>query len=203
MHDSTAIRSMVAQPDPTRLAGFAGDGEARIDEIVDLYLDTSAGDGMLRAAGLRARLRVSANGVVLAVKGKASLASDLVTTRMELEAPATASLDHRAWPASAARSLVAETIGDAALVEIAALRQRRHVRMLRRDEVLVELSVDELTALDADGSTLGKRVELEAELKAGSADMLAGLAHALARLEGVGPPLGSKLEFALAARAER
>lgn len=194
---------MVAQPDPTRLAGFAGDGEARIDEIVDLYIDTSPTDGMLRAAGLRARLRVSAEGVVLAVKGRSSLATDLITTRMELEAPATASLDHRAWPPSAPSTLIAETIGDTALVEIAALRQRRHVRMLRRDEVLVELSVDELTALDADGSTLGKRVELEAELKAGAAQMLAGLAHALARLEGVGPPLGSKLEFALAARAER
>jgi len=194
---------MVAQPDPDRLAGFVADGEGRIDEIVDLYLDTSASDGRLRAAGLRARLRVSSAGVVLAVKGRSSLGADLVTTRMELEAPATADLDPRAWPPSAARTLIAETVGDDVLVETAALRQRRHVRLLRRDDTRVELSVDELTALEADGSTLGKRVELEAELKAGSADLLAELARALAHLEGVGPPLGSKLEFALSARTER
>ena len=203
VHDSRAIRSLVAHPDSDRLAGFSADGTVRVDEIVDLYLDTAAGDGMLRAAGLRARLRVSANGVVLAVKGRSSMSADGVTTRMELEAPATADLDPRRWPASDARTLVVDTIEGHTLVEIAALRQRRQVCMLRRREALVELSVDELTAVDADGSSLGMRVELEAELKAGPADALSDLARTLSALEGVGPPLGSKLEFALGARMER
>ena len=203
VHDSRAIRSLVAHPDSDRLAGFSADGPLRIDEIVDLYLDTAPGDGMLRAAGLRARLRVSGNGVVLAVKGRSSLSRDGVTTRMELEAPATAALDPGAWPVSDARALVVDTIEGRPLVEIAALRQRRQVCLLRRRTALVELSVDELTAVDADGSALGMRVELEAELKAGSADALSDLARTLAALEGVGPPLGSKLDFALGARRER
>lgn len=203
VHDSGAIRALVAHPDPGRLGGFTGDGPPRIDEVVDLYLDTSSADGLLRAVGLRARLRVSTAGVVLAVKGRSSMTPDGLTTRMELEAPATADLDPRQWPGSDACALVVETIGDAALVEIAALRQRRHVRLLRRGAALVELSVDELTALDADGSSLGMRVELEAELKGGEAAALADLARALDAVDGVGPPLGSKLEFALTARTER
>jgi inorganic triphosphatase YgiF len=122
---------------------------------------------------------------------------------MELEAPATPALDPAAWPPSRAKALVLDTIGSARLVEVAALRQRRHVRMLRNGSTSVELSLDELSALEGAGGVLATRVELEAELKEGPARDLAPLARALATVAGLGPPLGSKLEFALLARAER
>jgi len=174
-----------------------------VREIVDLYLDTAATTGHLRSAGLRARLRVSSGGVVLTVKGRSSAMADGVTTRMELEAPATPDLDPAAWPPSPARELLIDTLDGTPLLEIAALRQRRHVRMLRNGATKVEMSLDELSALEAAGGVLGTRVELEAELKEGPAEPLLGLARALAAVAGLGPPLGSKLEFALAARAER
>ena len=202
-HDTAAIRALLDRPNPERLAGFVADGPLTVDEIVDVYLDTASGTGALRAAGLRARLRVSRHGVVLAVKGRADVGTDGVATRMELEAPATADLEPTTWPASPARSLVIDTIGQAPLVEIAALRQRRHVRLVRNGDTVAELSLDELTALEAGGGVLDTRIELEAELKAGSAATLGDLAKALASVDGLGPPLGSKLEFALAARAGR
>lgn len=158
---------------------------------------------MLRAAGLRARLRISADGVVLAVKGRAAVSAGGVATRMELEAPASEDLDPGAWPPSAAQQLVVDTIGGAPLVEIAAVRQQRQVRLVRRGDALIELSLDRLAALGGDGAALVVRIELEAELKAGPAGALEELAGALAIVDGLGPPLGSKLEFALAARRER
>jgi inorganic triphosphatase YgiF len=202
-HDTAAIRAVLEHPDPERLAGFVVDGPLAVDELVDLYLDTATAGGALRTAGLRARLRVSNRGVMLGVKGRAEVSADGVATRMELEAPATADLDPQRWPPSAARALVLDTIGAASLVEIAALRQRRHVRLVRNGETQVELSLDELSALEAGGGVLDTRMELEAELKAGSAASLGTLARALANVDGLGPPLGSKLEFALAARAGR
>ncbi|HET7182538.1 MAG TPA: CYTH domain-containing protein [Candidatus Limnocylindrales bacterium] len=203
VHDSAAIRALLADPDPDRLAGFVADGELVTAEIVDVYLDTAAAGGALRAAGLRARLRVSGSGVVLAVKGRSSVSRDGVTTRMELEAPATPELDAGRWPPSDAQRLVASTVATGTLVEIATLRQRRHVRPVRNATTRVELSLDELAALEAGGGVVATRVELEAELKAGPEAPLAALATALAKVDGLGPPLGSKLEFALRARAER
>jgi inorganic triphosphatase YgiF len=193
------IRALIDQPDPARLAGFAADGPERTDEILDRYLDTEPGGGALRTAGLRARLRIGAAGVVLAVKGRSSAAPDGLTTRKELEAPAVNDLDPVRWPPSEPRGLVMATVGDAPLVEVAALRQRRYVRLVRRAGTVVELSLDELVAVHG-ATELASRVELEAELKAGSAEDLAELVAALRTLEGVGPPLGSKLDFALGAR---
>lgn len=170
---------------------------------MDRYFDTAAGDGALRAAGLRARLRISVDGVVLAVKGRAAVSAGGVATRMELEGPATDDPDPARWPASAGRQLIVETTRGAPLIEIAALRQEREVRLVRRGGSVVELSLDRLAALGARGEELATRLELEAELKAGPAGALEELAHALASVDGLGPPLGSKLEFALAARQER
>lgn len=140
---------------------------------------------------------------MLAVKGRASVEDAGVSTRMELEAPATADLDPDRWPASPGRALLTETIGGARLVEIAAVRQERRVRTVRRGGSVVELSLDRLTALGAGGEELATRMELEAELKAGPASALEELARALVGIDGLAPPLGSKLEFALTARQER
>jgi triphosphatase len=195
-------RALVDSPSPGTLAGFAADGAVHEQVVTDRYLDTALDTGALRAAFLRARLRSNGTTVVLTVKGRGSVAPDGVTTRMELEGPATAVLDPAAWPPSAARDLLLDRTGGLPLEEIAALRQRRRIRLLRRGEAAVELSLDELAAL-AGETVLATRLELEAELKAGPAAALGDLAAALASIDGLAPAIGSKLEFAIGARRSR
>lgn len=192
------VRALIDDPDPARLAGFVAGGEVHVEVMTDRYLDTMVGGGALFLAGMRARLRVSEAGVVLAVKRRGVVSEVGVTTRVEVQGPASAVMDPTTWPPSDARALLLATVGGARLVEIAALRQVRHTRSLRRGDALVEVSLDEMAAL-ADDRPVAHRVELEAELKGGPATALDALAEALAELEGIGPPVGSKLEFALAA----
>jgi inorganic triphosphatase YgiF len=168
---------------------------------VDRYLDTDRGEGRLALALIRARLRLAGRSVVLTVK-RTGVEADGVTTRVELEGPATRSLDPRRWPDSAARSALLEETGGAPLIEIARLRQRRFTRLVRRGATTVELSLDALAALDG-GRVAGRRHELEAELKAGDASALADLADALRGARGIGPALGSKLRFTLEAGLAR
>ena len=176
-------------------------GPARVDVLTDRYIDTGLGDGRLYLGGMRARLRASRDGVTLTVKRRGTVSGG-ITTRSEIEGPATLEVAPAAWPRSAAREVLLEIAGGAQLVEIAALRQRRLVRLVRRGETTVEISLDEMDALDGD-RPVEHRVELEAELKAGAADALEYLAAAHATIDGVGPPLGSKLDFALRGRTER
>ena len=169
--------------------------------MTDRYLDTHLGAGRLFLAGMRARLREANDGVTLTVKRRGTV-SGAITTRSEIEGPASPDLDPASWPPSSARDLLLEVAGGAPLTEIAALRQRRLVRLLRRGDTIVEISLDEMDALDGDRS-VDHRVELEAELKAGRADALKALAAALASIDGVRAPAGSKLDFALQGRRIR
>lgn len=162
---------------------------------MDRYLDTDAVEGRLALAVMRARLRVTGRSVVLTVK-RSGVETGGVTTRVELEAPATRSLDPRRWPDSAARRALLEVTGDLRLVEIARLRQRRLTRLMHRGTSLVELSLDALSALDG-RRVAARRHELEAELKAGDVTALAELADTLRGLRGICPPIGSKLSFAV------
>jgi inorganic triphosphatase YgiF len=125
-----------------------------------------------------------------------------VTTRVELEGPATRAIEPESWPPSAARAALLDATGGAPLREIARLRQQRLTRRIRRGSTTVELSLDALEAMDG-GHVAGRRHELEAELVEGDPRDLADLAEALRLIEGVGPSVGSKLRFAqdvLAAR---
>jgi hypothetical protein len=63
------------------------------------------------------------------------------------------------------------------------------------------VSLDALEALDG-GRVIGRRHELEAELRGGDPGDLAELAAALMRVDGVAPALGSKLVFAVEARRD-
>jgi inorganic triphosphatase YgiF len=136
--------------------------------------------------------------VTLAVKHH-GIDDGLVTARQEVEGPATADRDPGAWPDSPARRLVEDLSAGQPLVEIASLRQERLIRRLRRGSTEVELSLDALEALDG-ADVVGTRWELEAELKAGDTAALHELALALQALDGIGPPLGSKLGFAIRSR---
>jgi inorganic triphosphatase YgiF len=189
------VRRLITDADPLRLAGFAAAGEPHLVTVVDRYVDTDPYEGRLALALMRARLRVAGRSVVLTVKRPGTEALG-VTTRVELEAPATRSLDPRRWPESAARSaLIAATAGES-LVEIARLRQRRLTRLLHRAGTTVEVSLDALAALDG-RRVVGRRHELEAELVTGDEAALADLAAALRGVDGIGPALGSKLRFTL------
>jgi inorganic triphosphatase YgiF len=197
--DPAVVARLIRHPPADGIAGFMPAGPVRTITSVDRYLDTASADGALRAGGLRARLREQDGLVILAVK--ASLARDgAVSRRIELQGPATVDLDPAAWPPSDARSRLLAVIGDRTLVEIAALRQRRLQRDFGRGATTVEISLDEMTALDG-LRVLAHRVEVEAELLAGGAALLHDLAAAMSALPGVGPATESKLAFALAARA--
>jgi inorganic triphosphatase YgiF len=181
-----------------RLAGFQPLGDARLVTVTDRYVDTAQVGGWLQALGMRARLRSQGRTVVLAVKRSGSERAG-VTVRVELQADATASLDPRHWPASAARAALLEAIGQEPLQEIAVLRQRRLIRPIGSGSTTVELSLDRVDAMEH-GRVLARRHELEAELLSGDERALGNLADALLRLDGITPPVGSKLAFGIAAR---
>lgn len=193
-------RALLDSPDPALLAGFDALTPTTDQVVIDRYVDTA--DGRLSRAGARARIRTSPGRPVILALKRRGIEQAGVTAREELEAPAAVDLDPTGWPDSPARRALLEVTGGAALVEIARLRQRRRVRIVRRDSTDVELSLDELEALDRD-DVVATRWELEAELKAGDRADLEALAAALARLPGIGPATGSKLSFALSARPPR
>lgn len=195
------IRQRILDPLPELLAGFGAAGEAHLVTVLDRYLDTDAVDGRLAMAGMRARLRIVDTTVTLTVK-RSGVLDRSVTTRVELEGPATSAIDPGGWPASEARAALLEAVDGARLREIARLRQRRLTRLLARGPTIVELSLDELEALDGQ-HVAGRRFEIEAELVEGDANDLEDLADALRAIVGVGEPLGSKLGFALDAVVAR
>lgn len=189
------VRRLIVEADPTRLAGFEAAGEPHLVAIVDRYVDTDPYEGLLALAQMRARLRREGRSVELTVKRSGTEALG-VTTRVELKGPATRSLDPRRWPASAARTALLAATGDAELVEIARLRQRRLTRLFRRGQTIVEVSLDALAALDG-RQVVARRHELEMELVEGEAVHLGDLADAVRRVAGIVPALGSKLRFTL------
>jgi inorganic triphosphatase YgiF len=197
--DPAAVLARLADAGPDALAGFTRAGGLSHVVAIDRYLDTA--DRALEAAGARARLRSVAGGVTLTVKRNGVEAAG-VTTRRELEAPATDALDPAAWPDSPARAELLAISGGRPLLERARLRQRRTLQYVAREGTRVELSLDELEALDGD-RVVGRRTELEAELKGGvGADdhaALVALAEALLGWPELGPATGSKRSFAMAA----
>ncbi|HYC07914.1 MAG TPA: CYTH domain-containing protein [Candidatus Binatia bacterium] len=198
VRDARAIRALLRSPDPARLAGFTADGPLESRQITDRYLDTAPSAGRLELGGYRARLRRRAVAVELTLKRR-GVEDGSVTTRLELTGPATRSRNPGAWPTSDARDLLVELAGPGRLVEVAALRQRRLVRNLRRGPTVVEASLDALEALDGP-LVRERRWELELELVEGERDDLADLAAAVLALPAVEAAAGSKLEFARGAR---
>jgi hypothetical protein len=146
------------------------------------------------------RLRDSAAGITVTMKRRGTLGDAGVTTRAEIEGPATDDLDPASWPESPARAAVTKLTGDQPLVEKARLRQRRTVRDLRLGETRIELSLDHLEALDGE-VVVATRWELEAELKSGSGDDLTKLSNALQVLPGLSLVAESKRLFAMLAVA--
>jgi inorganic triphosphatase YgiF len=197
--DPTRVADLVRNPDPQLLAGFESGGPVREVEVLDRYLDTV--DGALESALARARLRESRGRVEVTFKRQGVVGEGGVTVRTELEGEATADPDPGSWPESPARDALLALTRGSPLVETARLRQRRLVRDLVRGETRVELSLDELAALDG-ATVVATRWELEAELKAGRREDLAALATALRTGHGLPLAAESKRLFAMLAVAE-
>ncbi len=194
------IARLVRDFDLEGFDGFRADGPPRTVIHTDRYFDTAQAGGRLLERGMRARLRRHGRSVTLAVKHSGAEAAG-ITTRTELEGRATDVLDPSRWPASDARAALVARIEGLPLVEIARLRQQRLTRLVRGQGATIELSLDRVDAI-VDGRVVQRRHELEAELKSGEASALGTLLAGLSAVPGLGPPAGSKLAFALEARAQ-
>jgi triphosphatase len=200
--DTGAVREWL---DGLTLPGLtAGAWRVRIDR--DTYVDTADGD--LAKAGYGVRVRRRGGRTTLALKSGASDVDDAgerdaslgarPLRREELEGPATSELDARAWPDSAARELLLDLIGDAELVPLFQVRQRRQVRELRDGNgARAEISVDH-GDVRRGRRHAGTFDALEVEARAGDAET--AILEPLAKLvEGSGlatPDARSKLEIA-------
>ena len=182
---------------PDAIGPFGGSATARSTQFEDRYVDTA--DGAIAQAGYAVRIRRTARGTVVSVKslGKTEGAGGAMR-REELEGVADGAQGPADWPESEARSLVLELAGDAPLVELVTVRQKRRKRIVKTADTRVELSLDEVDVV-SDGRVVDRFVELEAELVKGAEDGLATLAAVFAEDQGLAPETGSKLETALAA----
>lgn len=181
------------------LAGFRPVTDAVSVEHADRYLDTSS--GALATAGYAGRIRETAEGRVITLKGVHRLAGgdgDAVHRRTELEGPAGLDADPRTWPASDARTLLLELAAGAPLGELVTLRQLRRRRELARDGARVELSLDAVEVV-AGNEVVERFGELEVELLEGEEEALEPLDDLLADIEELVPSTRSKLERALEA----
>ena len=180
------------------IGGFRARGRVRPVATDDRYLDTS--DGALGHARIAVRLRTTAAGRLLTIKGYATTEGAL-HRREEHEGPAGDGLDPHTWPESDARTLLLALAGDAPLQERIGLRQARRYRTLVDDRGSeVELSLDEVEVVAGERG-LASFTEMELELKRGDPEALAPLAAALAVEPGLAPLQTSKLERALDALA--
>jgi len=203
--DLEAIRAIIADP-AASLPGVVPLAAPREVDLEDRYLDTER--GLLRRAGLVARIRVTAGSRRLTVKSTIRRGAGIVHDRLELEGDAggieatgdiEAGDDPRRWPASDARDRILAQIGGESLFPIAILRQHRFQRDIRVEASLVELSLDEVEAAGA-GLATDRWTELEAELRSGTESDLATLGAMLLRRADLAPATASKLERALERR---
>ena len=181
-----------------REAGFRPDGDPAVVRVRDRYLDTA--DGRLASAAVAARLRHTADGILVTVKTPA-VRHGAVVRRTELESPATKSLVPADWPPSPARDAVTSHAAGADLVEVVVLDQVRHVIELADGHARVELTVDDVTVV-AEGRRVDRFAELEAELMDGDEAALHRLGAELEKDPAVTRDGGSKLERAMQSMAD-
>jgi CHAD domain-containing protein len=201
VEDSDAVRELVA----TDTVGGLRAGPWRTQMITDRYIDTAGRD--LARAGLGARLRQLDQQTLITVKSdrrdggaEAGTTPSALHDRVELEADANQKLDPGQWPASGARSIVEDTIGDARLRTTFTIVQNRAERdLIDRDGVVVAtLSVD-----DAQVRRLGRErgsfttLEVEASDAAAGAVVLQTVADALEASGLLRPEPRSKQQIAL------
>ncbi|MBX3030757.1 MAG: CHAD domain-containing protein [Chloroflexi bacterium] len=177
-------------------------GEATSKQVEDRYFDTAR--EVLRHHGFGARLRRSGGRHLVSVKSlvleggqdaadepEDDSGNDPLHRRIELEGPASASLDPRSWPNSPARELVEELRGAARLHGTFTIRQRRRVQELEAADGRAQLSLDEVRVL-AGRAEVGTFAELEVEAVGEAPQLLRRVAAALRATGLVEPTAGSK-----------
>ncbi len=182
-----------------RVGAFDAHDQAKSSRIEDRYLDTE--DGAMAAAGYAVRLRSSKSGTNVTLKSlEHSEGPGGAVRREEIEGPADPAAGPSDWPTSAARSLVLEHAGTAALVERVTVRQIRRKRQIRDAGTRIELSLDEVSVI-AGGREIGRFAELEAELRRGPEVRLEELAAIFDADLTLTRTADSKLDVALAIAA--
>ena len=176
------------------LGGFKAIAPVELVLNEDRYLDTP--DAALAAAGYAGRLRRTAGGTVITLKGLRRVGTGAAHRREELEGPADPTSAPPTWPESAARDAIVRIAGDRVLVELVVLRQARQKRRYGRNGTVVELSVDEVEVLSGD-RVIERFAELEAELQEGDDAALEPLGELFGEMEELIPAETSKLERAL------
>jgi len=169
VRDVGALRERLERGLPPGIT--AGSWSTRNDE--DAYVDTE--DGALAAAGYGARLRRRGSRFTLSLKSQGTVGavadeedsrravSGALHRRVELEGPASRSLDPVDWPESPARERLVDIIGQAPLRIRFVVQQRRAVRDLHdEDGHAAELSLDEVRVRSRD-SVVGSFAALEVE----------------------------------------
>jgi CHAD domain-containing protein len=136
--------------------------------FTSVYHDT--GDRSLARAGITLRRRTERGASVWQLKLPVNGA------RLELEEPG-----GPAGPPDTLRALLRAHERRAALEPVAELRTRRHGSLVTRDQDTAEVTVDEVTVMDADQSVAAEFVELEIELREGDPTALGRIAKELER----------------------
>ncbi len=169
VRDVQALRALLeSQLSP---AITAGPWSTRNDE--DAYIDTEA--DALAQAGFGGRLRRRGSRFTLSLKSRGTVGPDpdeedsgqavpeALHRRVEIEGPATRSLDPRDWSDSPARQRLVDIIGEAPLRIRFVVQQRRAVRELRdEDGHAAEVSLDEVRVRSG-GKVVGSFAALEVE----------------------------------------
>jgi hypothetical protein len=178
VRDVDAVRALLdRQLDP---GITAGPWSTRDDE--DAYVDTDR--YALAKAGFGARLRRRGSRFTLSLKSRENVGphadgedpgpagSAALHRRVEIEGPATRSLDPRDWPESPARERLVAIVGDAPLRIRFVVQQRRSVRKLRdEDGHAAEVSLDEVRVRSG-GKEVGSFAALEVEAIGDSRSLL-------------------------------
>lgn len=169
VRDVDAVREFFdRQLDP----GITGGAwSTRNDE--DAYVDTE--EEAIARAGFGARLRRRGSRFILSLKSKGTVGADsaedeagqavsgALHRRVEIEGPATRSLDPREWPDSPARERLLQIVGEKPLGIRFVVQQHRGVRELRdADGHAAEVSLDDVRVRSG-GKIVGTFAALEVE----------------------------------------
>jgi triphosphatase len=170
-----------------------GGGEGwRTHQITDTYFDTA--DDVLEQAGYGARLRSVGPTTTLTIKADIEVSEGL-HRRVELEAPATRTLEPDKWPDSEARSQLIDVVGGRRLIERFVVGQQRRERAIEVDGTRVVASIDE-GEVEYIGLPSGELRVFELELLTGDPAALRRIARRVNESDLVQAQDNSKMELA-------
>lgn len=185
----------------SELAGLTATGALSTVRLADRYVDTR--DGALARAGWAARVRRTAEGSLISLKGLARQdAGGALHRRSELNGEADPARPPTEWAPSEARDRLVEVVDGRPLAELVTLSQTRYQRRYAGGEVELEASADQVEVV-LDGQVVDRFAELELELRAGDEASLEPVMAWLDEREALVAVAESKLQRALGAVQRR